>query len=90
MVFGAEFVNMKHGMEKLRGLRYKLRMMGVPVDGPSFIYVDNKSAITNSSRPESVLKKKCNSICYHACRESLQWMNRVLPTLVPMTTGQTF
>jgi hypothetical protein len=89
-VFGAEFVNMKHGMEKLRGLRYKLRMMGVPVDGPSFIYVDNKSAITNSSRPESVLKKKCNSICYHACRESLQWMNRVLPTLVPMTTGQTF
>jgi hypothetical protein len=62
---------MKHGMEKLRGLRYKLRMMGVPVDGPSFIYGDNKSAITNSSRPESVLKKKCNSICYHACRESV-------------------
>ena len=65
-VFGAEFVAMKHGMEKLRGLRYKLRMMGVPIDGPSYIYGDNKSAITNSTRPESVLKKKCNSICYHA------------------------
>jgi hypothetical protein len=61
-IFGAEFVAMKHGMEKLRGLRYKLRMMGVPIDGPSLIYGDNKSAITNSSRPESVLKKKCNSI----------------------------
>jgi len=70
-VFGAEFVAMKHGIEKLRGLRYKLRMMGVPIDGPSLIYGDNKSAITNSSRPESVLKKKCNSICYHACRESV-------------------
>ena len=70
-VFGAEFVAMKHGIEKLRGLRYKLRMMGVPIDGPSLIYGDYKSAITNSSRPESVLKKKCNSICYHACRESV-------------------
>jgi hypothetical protein len=55
-------------MDELRGLRYKLRMMGVPIDGPSFIYADNKSAITaNSSRPKSVLKKKCNSICYQAC-----------------------
>ena len=70
-IFGAEFVAMKHGMEKLRGPRYKLRMMGVPIDGPLYIYGDNKSAITNSTRPESVLKKKCNSICCHACRESV-------------------
>ena len=28
-VFGAEFVAMKQGMEAVRGLRYKLRMMGV-------------------------------------------------------------
>ncbi len=46
-------------------------MMGVPIEGPLFIYGDNKSAITNSSKFESVLKKKCNSICYHACRESV-------------------
>jgi hypothetical protein len=65
-VFGAEFVAMKHGIEKLRGLRYKLCMMGIPLTGPSFIYGDNKSQITNSSKPESTLKKKCNSICYHA------------------------
>jgi hypothetical protein len=71
LVFGAEFVAMKHGIKKLRGLWYKLRMMGVPIDGPSFIYGDNKLAITNSSKPESVLKKKCNSICYHACRKSV-------------------
>jgi hypothetical protein len=29
-VFGAEFVAMKHGIEELRGLRYKLRMWGFP------------------------------------------------------------
>ena len=28
-VFGAEFVAMKHGIETLRGLRYKLMIMGV-------------------------------------------------------------
>ena len=62
---------MKHGMETLRGLRYKLRMMGVPLTGPSFIYGDNMSVIYNTSRPESTLKKKCNSICYHAVQESV-------------------
>lgn len=70
-VFGAEFVAMKQGMETLRGLRYKLRMMGVPLSGPSFIYGDNMSVIHNTQRPESTLKKKSNSICYHAVRESV-------------------
>ena len=70
-VFGAEFVAMKHGMEALRGLRYKLRMMGIPLSGPSLIYRDNMSVIHNTQRPESMLKKKSNSICYHACRESV-------------------
>ena len=36
-MFGAEFVAMKHGMETLRGIRYKLHMMGVPLSGPSLI-----------------------------------------------------
>ena len=44
-VLGAEFVAMKAGVETLRGIRYKLRMMG---------------AETDASKPESVLKKKLN------------------------------
>ena len=70
-VFGAEFVAMKLGIERLRGIRYKLRMMGIPITGPSYIYGDNKSAITNSTTPESTLAKKNNAICYHAIRESV-------------------
>jgi len=70
-VFGAEFVAMKQGMECLRGLRYKLRMMGVAISGPSYIYGDNMSVIHNTQRPESMLKKKSNSICYHAIREAV-------------------
>jgi hypothetical protein len=68
-VFGAEFVAMKHGIETLRELRCKIRMMGVPLSGPTYIYGDNKSQVTNSSKPELTLKKKCNSVCYHAIRE---------------------
>ncbi len=70
-IFGAEFVAMKHGIKTLRELQYKIHMMGVPLSGPTYIYGDNKSQVTNSSRPELTLKKKCNSICYHAIRESV-------------------
>jgi hypothetical protein len=34
-VCGAEFVAMKNGIETARDLRYKLRMMGVTIDGPT-------------------------------------------------------
>ena len=64
-VFGAEFVAMKLGVEHIRALRYKLRMMGVPLTGPAYVYGDNMSVIHNTQRPESTLKKKSNSICYH-------------------------
>jgi hypothetical protein len=62
---------MKHGIEKLQGLCDKLCMMGIQLTGPSFIYADNKSQVTNLTIPEPTLKKKCNSICYHAVRESV-------------------
>ena len=62
---------MKIGIETTKGLRYKLRMMGVPLSGPTYVYGDNMSVIHNTQRPESTLKKKSNSIAYHACRESV-------------------
>jgi hypothetical protein len=70
-VFGAEFVAMKQGIETCRGIRYKLRMMGVPIKGPTYVFGDNMSVIHNSSKVESVQKKKCNLVCYHAVRESV-------------------
>ena len=81
-VFGAEFVALKNGIETLRGIRYKLRMMGIPVEGPSYIFGDNMSVIKNTQTPESTLKKKSNSICYHFCRESIA-MGESLTAHVP-------
>jgi hypothetical protein len=69
--FGSEFVALKTATEMLRGLRYKLRMMGIPIDGPTYIYCDNNSVVVNSSSPASTLKKKSNSIAYHCVRDSV-------------------
>ncbi len=55
----------------LQGLRYKLRMMGVAIDGATHIYGDNMSVIKNTSMPKSILNKKRNVVCYHAIRESV-------------------
>lgn len=67
--FGSEFAAMKVATEITEGLRYKLRMMGVPLEGSAFVKGDNMSVIKNSSQPASQLKKKSNSIAYHYVRE---------------------
>ena len=64
-VFGTEFVAMKQGIDALRGLRYKLRMIS-PLSSPLYIYGENMSVVKNISRPESVLRKESNSVYYHA------------------------
>jgi hypothetical protein len=56
--FGSEFVAMHILVDMLESLRYKLRMFGIPIDGPSNVFCDNKSVITNSTILKSTLKKK--------------------------------
>jgi hypothetical protein len=62
--FGSEFIAARITVELIEGLRYKLRMFGIPIDGPANVYC-------NSSKPQSVLKKKHNSIAYHRVREAV-------------------
>jgi hypothetical protein len=81
-VFGAEFVAMKNGMEAARGLWCKLRMMGIPIEGPACVCGDNMLAIHNTQRPESMLKKKSNSVRHHHCREPVA-MNECMTGHVP-------
>ena len=38
LVFGADFVAMKVGVDALHNIQYKLRMMGILVSGPTYIY----------------------------------------------------
>ena len=67
--FGSEFVAMKTACEYVKGLRYSLRMVGIPVRNPTFLYGDNKSVLWNVTVPDSMLKKKAHGIAYHFCRQ---------------------
>ncbi len=63
--FGSEFTALHISVELLESLHYKLRMFGVPIEGPSNTFCDNFSVVTNSTQPASTLKKKHNAIAYH-------------------------
>ena len=81
--FGSEFIAMKQCCEYLRGLRYKLRMMGIPVNGPCYIQGDNQSVLANTTEPGSTLKKKSQSIAYHFVREGVardEWRTSYINT----------
>jgi hypothetical protein len=69
--YGSELVAMRQAIELVKSLRYKLRMFGIPIEGPADIFCDNESVFKNVSIPESVLSKKQHSISYHACREAV-------------------
>ena len=56
--FGSEFVAMRILIETVEGLRYKLKMFGVLLDGPCNVFCDNQAAITSSMNAECTLKRK--------------------------------
>ena len=57
MSFGSEFIAMKQCRKYLQGLQYKLWMMGIPCEGPAYIYGDNQLVLAKSTMPDSTLKK---------------------------------
>ena len=67
-IFGSEFIAMKQCCEYIQDFMDTLRMMGIPVDGPSYIFGDNKSIPINSSKPTSALKKRA-TVLHNFVRE---------------------
>jgi hypothetical protein len=63
--FGSEMIAQKQAVDMIEGLTYKLRMMGIPIDGVTNIFCDNEAAINSVANPESTLKKKHNQISWH-------------------------
>ena len=69
--FGSEFIAMKTAVQQIEALRYKLQMFGIPIEGPTNVFCDNKAVFKNTSIVDSTLKKKHTSICYHRAREAV-------------------
>ena len=66
--FSSEFIAMKTCMESIVSLRFKLRMFGVPINGPADVMCDNQSVVSNSSCIDSSLNKRHNALAYHATK----------------------
>jgi hypothetical protein len=69
--FGSEFVALRTAVDLIEALRYKLRMFGVPLEGPANVFCDNESVVKNTTQPDSTLSKKHNAINYHRVREAV-------------------
>ncbi|KAL3822756.1 hypothetical protein ACHAXA_008059, partial [Cyclostephanos tholiformis] len=68
---GAAFVALQYGILRLRGLWYYLCLMGIPLSGPSYTSGDYKSHVTDLTKHESTLKRKCTSLCHYFICESM-------------------
>ena len=97
--YQAEFTAMKEAAEYIRSLRYRLRMMGIPVEEAAYIFGDNKSVLANTINPGSTLKKKCAAVAYHLVREGVargEWITAWISTHLniadlltkPMSSGE--
>jgi hypothetical protein len=69
--YGFEFMVARQATEQIMDLRYTLRMMGIPLDGPAWMFGDNQSVITSSTIPHSNLNKRHNALSYHRVREAI-------------------
>jgi hypothetical protein len=69
--YGSEFMVARQATEQIMDLRYTLRMMGIPLDGPAWLFGDNQSVITSSTIPHSNLNKRHNALSYHRVREAI-------------------
>ena len=69
--YGSEIVAGRIAVELAIDLRYRLRMLGVPIEGSTLLFGDNESMIKNCTRPGSTLKKRHNATGFHRCREAI-------------------
>lgn len=99
-MFGSKFVPMCILVEMVESLRYTLWMFSIPIDGPTHVFCDNKSVITNATIPTSTWKRTqlyrlplCswgNCIWYFAfCKLHIVKVHTT-KTLADFLTNQTF
>jgi hypothetical protein len=69
--YGSEFMVACQAAQQIIDLRYTFRMMGIPLDGPCWMFGDNESVITSSTIPHSTLNKRHNVLSYHCVRECI-------------------
>jgi len=69
--YGSEFTVARIGVDKVLAEHYKLRALGVPIDGPAYMFGDNNSVVLSTTIPSHALNKRHNFLSYHRVRECI-------------------
>ena len=70
-IYGAEFVVLRLVVEQIRANRMFLRLIGLSLDGPTWVLCDNLAVVRSVSTPDQVLKKKHLAVALHLAREAV-------------------
>ena len=69
--YGSEFVAARTATEMIMELRTTLRYLGVPVEGPTYLFGDNESVVNGASLPHARLHKRHTMLSFHRVREAI-------------------
>jgi hypothetical protein len=61
-IYGSEIMVACQAAQQIIDLLYTLRMIGIPLDGPSWMFGDHASVITSSTIPHATLHKRHNAL----------------------------
>ena len=70
-MYGSEFVVAKTATAQIMDLRNILRYLGVPIMNKAYMFGDNKSVVTSSTIPQSMLSKRHHMLSYNRVREAV-------------------
>ena len=69
--YGSELIATRIAIDMNIEMRYKLRMLGIPVENPGLLLDYNMSVVLNTKIPSSPLKKKHLACAYHRICEAI-------------------
>jgi hypothetical protein len=62
---------LKMMVDMVQGMRHKLRIMGVPLEGSASAFCDNGSVVKSAANPEVTLRKRHAAIVWHKVPEAI-------------------
>ena len=69
--YGSEFIAARTAVDQIIDLRYTLMYLGVPIHSQSYLFGDNKSVVTSSTIPTSILTKQHHIASFHHVWEAI-------------------
>ena len=67
--YGSEFTGLRTAVDQIHDRRYSAGSLGVPLQGPTYLFGDNLSTIISSTKSDGKIAKRWNILSFHRVRE---------------------